>query len=90
MLAARILPATHRATAKNRKLPLLHIILTLLFLVGAIYADMYDDLLLSGKIYYYPNGQPRIEERYDAKVIKRIERRFDEHGQIICEQFCEP
>lgn len=49
------------------------------------YADMFDGPLLAGKIYYYPNGQPRIEERYDAQGIKRIERRFDERGQLISE-----
>ncbi|QBC29718.1 hypothetical protein U737_23910 [Methylomonas sp. LW13] len=51
----------------------------------ATYAEMYDGQLLAGKIYYYPNGQPRIEERYDVQGMKRIERRFDEHGQLISE-----
>ena len=52
---------------------------------GATYADMYDGPFLAGKIYYYPNGQPHIEEHFDIQGAKRIERRFDKRGKLISE-----
>lgn len=33
----------------------------------ALYAEMYDGDKLAGKIYYYPNGNPRLTEHYDTK-----------------------
>ncbi len=48
-----------------------------------LYADMYDGKLLAGKLYYYANGNPKLEEHFDSAGTVRWSREFDENQNIL-------
>ena len=46
-------------------------------------ADLYDGDKIAGKIYYHPNGNPRLAEHCDANGVTRSAQEFDTNNKLL-------